>query len=177
MVRRKRVHPKEILRVSIPLPGLHEQQRVAERLARVSNQVSRTIDLAGGTLSTYGSLLPGIVGKILQSRAKSARPLAALAEFVNDIVHPGDDPNPATSFVGLQHVESHTGRRLGESVLGGEKVRKFRFAPGDIVYGYLRPNLNKEASAGSKEVDPMCGSGARAARLEAESAPTTSSTT
>ena len=58
-------------------------------------------------------------------------------------VHPGDDRAPAESFVGLQHVESHTGRCLGCDELESVKGRKFRFRPGDVVYGYLRPYLNK----------------------------------
>jgi len=64
-------------------------------------------------------------------------------EFVNDLVRPGEPTEPAEAFVGLQHIESHTGRRIGSIPLGGEKGRKFRFQPGDVVYGYLRPYLNK----------------------------------
>lgn len=43
------------------------------------------------------------------------------------------------------HIESNTGRRIGEDLVLAEQLtgRKFRFSPGEIVYGYLRPYLNK----------------------------------
>jgi len=66
-----------------------------------------------------------------------------VCELVSDTVHPGDDPSPAKEFVGLEHVESHFGVRTGSRPLGDEKGRKFRFASGDVLYGYLRPYLNK----------------------------------
>lgn len=63
----------------------------------------------------------------------------------NEIVHPRDNPSGAATFVGLEHIEPHTGRRLGSSSIRLEVItgRKARFHEGDIVYGYLRPYLNK----------------------------------
>jgi len=48
-------------------------------------------------------------------------------------------------FVGLEHIETASGRRIGEAPLDLATMtgRKARFFPGDIVYGYLRPYLNK----------------------------------
>lgn len=47
--------------------------------------------------------------------------------------------------MGLEHIEPHTGRRIGELTIRLEELtgRKARFHPRDIVYGYLRPYLNK----------------------------------
>lgn len=58
-------------------------------------------------------------------------------------------------FVGLEHIESLTGQRIGSlpvemSQLTGRKPRVYR---GDIVYGYLRPYLNKVWVA---EFDGLC---------------------
>lgn len=79
----------------------------------------------------------------ISEAASGTSSVADLAEFVSDTVHPVDDSGPADAFVGLQHVESHTGRRIGDDPLGAMKGRKFRFRPGDVLYGYLRPYLNK----------------------------------
>ena len=87
--------------------------------------------------------LPDLIGAVLRSHSDGGARVGELAEFVSDTVHPGDDPMPADQFIGLQHVESHTGRRTGSDELGALKGRKFRFRPGDVVYGYLRPYLNK----------------------------------
>ena len=54
-------------------------------------------------------------------------------------------PSGEARFVGLEHIESNTGRRIGELKIRLEELtgRKARFYAGDIVYGYLRPYLNK----------------------------------
>lgn len=63
----------------------------------------------------------------------------------NDVVHPKNLPVGEARFVGLEHVEAHTGRRIGEVAIRLEKMtgRRARFRERDIVYGYLRPYLNK----------------------------------
>ena len=62
-----------------------------------------------------------------------------------EMIHPGDRQSGTAEFVGLEHVESHTGRRLGSLTLdwANLKGRKPTFRRGQIVYGYLRPYLNK----------------------------------
>ncbi|WP_346209889.1 restriction endonuclease subunit S [Aeromonas salmonicida] len=50
-------------------------------------------------------------------------------------------------YVGLEHIESHTGRLLREAddVTEGSDILSIKtaFSAGDILYGKLRPNLNK----------------------------------
>lgn len=87
--------------------------------------------------------LPDLIDSILHGRSQERSTVGEIADFVSDTVHPGDDPAPADRFIGLQHIESHTGLCIGSDVLDELKGRKFRFQPGDVVYGYLRPYLNK----------------------------------
>lgn len=61
--------------------------------------------------------------------------------------------NPQTSqanshfYVGLEHIESHTGRLLreAEDITEGSDIQSIKtaFSAGNILYGKLRPNLNK----------------------------------
>jgi type I restriction enzyme S subunit len=130
--------------LEIPLPPVDVQRRVAKDIGAVFSETAilrRLITKHPPQL--FMSLLPALVGQIFSSSHTDRQPVAALADFITDTVHPGDDPGDAEIFVGLQHVESHSGRRLGGTPLGYEKGRKFRFQPGDVVYGYLRPYLNK----------------------------------
>jgi type I restriction enzyme S subunit len=62
-----------------------------------------------------------------------------------EIVHPRDNPSGPAVFVGLEHIESGTGRRIGQLEIEKSSLtgRKPVFKKGDIVYGYLRPYLNK----------------------------------
>lgn len=55
-------------------------------------------------------------------------------------------------YVGLEHIESHTGRLLRDTkdVTEGSDILSIKtaFQKGDILYGKLRPNLNKVHLAG-----------------------------
>ena len=81
--------------------------------------------------------------------------LADVLEFRNEIVHPKDKPVGVATFVGLEHIERDTGTRLGADTIDLSEMtgRRARFRAGDIVYGYLRPYLNKVWIA---EFDGLC---------------------
>ena len=71
--------------------------------------------------------------------------IGRIVTFRGDLLRPTDGKTGLQRFVGLQHVESHTGEKIGEDWVLAEDLqgRKFRFSAGEIVYGYLRPYLNK----------------------------------
>jgi hypothetical protein len=58
-------------------------------------------------------------------------------------------PEPVASYtdVGLEHIESETGKLIGEQKIAGTSIRgqKFRFTNEHALYGKLRPYLNKVA--------------------------------
>jgi type I restriction enzyme S subunit len=73
------------------------------------------------------------------------RRLGDMLKLRKEIIHPRDNPTGYATFVGLEHVESGTGIRTGSATLDMSRLtgRKPKFYEGDIVYGYLRPYLNK----------------------------------
>lgn len=56
-------------------------------------------------------------------------------------VRPADFPQ--LPFIGMEHVEAHTMRLLGTVPAGTMKSQAVHFFPGDVLYGRLRPYLNK----------------------------------
>jgi len=67
---------------------------------------------------------------------------------LGDIITPRRDKVSPSSmgdapFLGLEHVEAHTGRILGTGTVGAMKSAVARFQAGDTLYGRLRPYLNK----------------------------------
>lgn len=130
--------------LEISLPSLAEQRRVADWLTSLVSTVRR-LERSFSTIDEKHILssLPSLFDRAISRYAKGNVKVEEVAEIVSDTVHPGDELGEARRFVGLQHVESHTGRALGSLPIGNEKGRKFRFRPGDVVYGYLRPYLNK----------------------------------
>lgn len=142
--RRQRVHVENFLALQIPLPPLETQRKIAFELDTWRNQAEHLRSIVGSNPSeSILKKLPSFADAAIRAVSTRTGRVGDVVEFISDTVHPGDAPGPAAEFVGLQHVESHTGRQLGSDPLGSEKGRKFRFQPGDIVYGYLRPYLNK----------------------------------
>ena len=50
---------------------------------------------------------------------------------------------PPTRYIGLEHVEGGTNRIIGEGTTGNVKSTVAVFSSGDVLYGRLRPYLNK----------------------------------
>src|ERR1041385_7067880 len=55
------------------------------------------------------------------------------------------DPNDRTGelYVGLEHVRSCRFERTGSGIADDVQSSKYTFKPGDILYGKLRPYLDK----------------------------------
>jgi type I restriction enzyme S subunit len=63
----------------------------------------------------------------------------------NERVEPSANPGREWFYVGLEHIEGHTGRLLDAAVVDSSSLGSTKnvFHPGDILYGKLRPYLNK----------------------------------
>jgi type I restriction enzyme, S subunit len=144
---RVRLQESRFLRQTITLPPLAEQRRIVERIEALAGKVEEARRLretaVGETSMLFGAKLEKEFGQLAQEYGSA--PFGTLVSFRNDLIRPTDGKTGSLRFVGLQHVEPHTGRKIGEDWLEAENLtgRKFVFSPGEIVYGYLRPYLNK----------------------------------
>jgi len=140
--RRQRVNPDGFRKVRFPLPEPDDQRRIAARLdatARFREAVEAKVAARVRALA----IAPRLTDEVLSRERLDPVPVRELFDVVSDVVHPGEDPAPAERFVGLEHIEPHTGRRLGQTSLRDFGGRKLRFSFGDVLYGYLRPYQNK----------------------------------
>jgi restriction endonuclease S subunit len=145
-----------ISQLLIPLPPLAEQQRIAAILAEQMAAVERARTATEAQLAAARDLPAAFLREVFES--DEAGEWIALGEALalrKDVVHPYNNPSGKAIFVGLEHIESHTGKRIGSIELDMSTLtgRKPRFFKGDIVYGYLRPYLNKVWLA---EFDGLC---------------------
>jgi type I restriction enzyme S subunit len=53
------------------------------------------------------------------------------------------EEKPSLPFLGMDHIEAHTMRQLGSVPASTMKSSSVHFQPGDVLYGRLRPYLNK----------------------------------
>lgn len=133
---------KRFERQIIKLPCLEEQRRIADKLDALISKTSIASTAAPDSDRARETIVSGL-DHILTRWANGTVRVDQTCALINDTVHPGDDPRPAREFIGLEHISPYFGVMIGSRPLGEERGRKFRFAPGDILYGYLRPYLNK----------------------------------
>lgn len=93
------------------------------------------------TWTEHNSLPPGWVvtrlAEIVETTSRRVSPI----EFAGD------------PFIGLEHVEAHTMKLLGTADAATMKSSGVRFQRGDVLYGRLRPYLNKVVQP---EFDGVC---------------------
>jgi len=152
------VQRDKLLALEIPLPPLLEQQRIAAILNEQMEAVGRARAAADARLEAAKALLAAYLDATFDSQEIRRWPSESLGNVLQlrkEIVHPRDNPQGPATFVGLEHIESITGRRTGSIDLEKAALtgRKPQFYTGDIVYGYLRPYLNKVWMA---EFDGLC---------------------
>ena len=131
----------------MPLPPIAEQRRIVARIEEIAAKIEEARGLREGAiekLDIFSRLAPSQVFENLVSDTKLL-PIGEVISFRNDLIRPTDGKTGKLRFIGLQHVESHSGNRIGEDKLDAESLqgRKFKFSQGEIIYGYLRPYLNK----------------------------------
>ena len=84
---------------------------------------------------------------LVQRRGSMSEPtrLAELCDLVATQVDPRDRPNQ--QYVGLEHVASGRFVRDGQGTADDVRSAKYAFRPGDVLYGKLRPYLDKAVLA------------------------------
>ncbi|NOH01165.1 MAG: hypothetical protein HND47_03910 [Chloroflexi bacterium] len=132
----------------IPLPPLEEQKRIAARLDEQMRHIEQARLAAEESLSAARELPSAYLQEVLGSDVSNTWTKTQLGEVLTlrkEVIHPYDNPKGPAVFVGLEHIESNTGIRTGSVEVEMSKLtgRKPKYYKGDIVYGYLRPYLNK----------------------------------
>ena len=164
------VNATKLKRIEIPLPPLAEQHRIVAKLETLFTQLDTAVDnlkKAQMQLQRYRQSLlkaafdgelteewrEGYAGK----GGKDIGEVVQLKEIANlrrEKVQPKDN-NKNLNFVGLKHIDSGVSilKRWGDA--SEVKSTKARFYPNDVLYGKLRPYLDKAVIA---EMEGMCSS-------------------
>ena len=84
------------------------------------------------------------------ARSKATTRLADLCDLVATQIDPRDRPNE--QYVGLEHVSPGRFARDGEGTANDVRSAKYAFRPGDVLYGKLRPYLDKAVLAADEGI-------------------------
>jgi restriction endonuclease S subunit len=91
----------------------------------------------------------------------TAYPLRSVGDLVDirrEALEPQDTPNVLMSYIGMENIESFTGSLVGFAPRYGKEIksRSKVFRPGDVLYGRLRPYLNKVYVAAEPVGEGIC---------------------
>ena len=129
--------------LEIPLPDIVEQRRTVAALDGLLGQ-ARAIDrqLKASDPVQIVSVYPATVDPRSPTRQRNGGRSVSLwtsSTISSDLASRLSQPKHSSDFSTLSRIRD-AGSGAFRSVAKG---RKFRFQPGDVVYGYLRPYLNK----------------------------------
>lgn len=119
--------------LKIPVPSLEIQQHIVDEL----DGYQRIIDGARAVESNYR---PQITINTKWATVQLGDLFSIVRETIEPQQHSGN-----INYIGLENIKSDNGELIGnvETDIKSIKSTKRHFAKGDILYGKLRPNLNK----------------------------------
>jgi len=153
----KELSKERLEQFSLPYLPLEEQRAIAEVLSVVDSAIAKTDEVIAKTERLKKGLMQELltrgighkefketeIGKI--PKTWQIVSLGDVCEQRSEIVQPS--ANNMESFVGLEHVASGETRLRNFAQSIDVKSTKFRFYAGDILYGKLRPYLDKAVLA------------------------------
>ena len=91
----------------------------------------------------------------------SVYPLVSLSSLVKEsraTVDPQETPERMFNYIGMENVESHVGDLVVFEPKAGADIRSRSkvFAPDNVLYGRLRPYLNKVYLAAGRVAEGIC---------------------
>jgi type I restriction enzyme S subunit len=141
--------------LQIPLPPLPEQRRIAEILSTVDCAIQKVDEAIARTERLKRGLMQRLLTEgIGHERFKFSKELGCDIPEEWEVVRLGDVCNQRNEvvqpsgegkyrFIGLEHITSSETRIHNYDLDINVKSSKFRFYAGDVLYGKLRPYLDK----------------------------------
>ncbi len=139
------VNKEALEQYEILLPSLIEQQRIVSKLDLLFEKIDKSIALHQKNMDEanafMGSVLNDVFGELEEKYGRT--PITDVMKISNKTLVPND--NEEYNYVGLENIESNSGKLVDFSPTIGSEIKsnKVVFKNGMVLYGKLRPYLNK----------------------------------
>lgn len=146
---RARITRKKLEETEMPVPPLSEQQRIVARLDAAFAHIDKLKANAEKQLSEARTLFQKALTKAMEPKEGWEEKTFGDVCYYNKEQGVFKDMR----YLGMEHMESSTGRILGSMNSNNVRSTSFKFNKGDVLYGRLRPYLQKVYVA---EFDGCC---------------------
>ncbi len=129
--------------ILIPLPSIEEQKKIV-----------REIDVSYEIVSATKRSLESYIPMIDSDKEFNFVELKELFNIVSEVINPQEYLG-TVNYIGLENIESSTGKIIGDIECDVKSIKSVKrvFKKNDILFGKLRPALNKVAVA---DYDGIC---------------------
>ena len=135
------INQKYVKNLPIPIPPLQEQKRIVAKIDTLFAKIDKAINLTEESLKQAENLLPSILKEVFEKGKADGweeKRLEEVASYDKSKYKGHNRP-----YVGLEHIESNTSIFLGNKEPLNVKSSTFMFDKRHVLYGRLRPYLNK----------------------------------
>lgn len=135
-----------VANIKIPLPPSDIQGEIIREIEAIEKEEKEDTEKVDG----FNKQIENILESIAEEKV-----IMGICSISNDKIDPQDNPSETLNYIGLENIESNTGRCIdfNPTVALNIQSAKSIFRKGDILYGKLRPYLNKVWIA---EFDGVC---------------------
>ena len=127
----------------IPLPPLNTQKTIVERMDKIAEAQKLNDEL----IQKADELFQSLLHKELNPAGKDweVKKLGEVFKRITESILPTKHPDQEFNFIGLESIESNTGQIVGAGPTKGKFIKSTKtvFRKSDVLYGKLRPYLNK----------------------------------
>lgn len=126
--------------IEISLPSISEQQRIVKILDETFESIAKAKSIAEKNLQNSKNLLEVYLDLVFSNPAKGWT-----EKSLKEVCKYDKSPNKTTNlpYVGLEDIQSNTGKLVGPIDPRSVKSLTFHFTKEHVLYGRLRPYLNK----------------------------------
>lgn len=146
---RPKLNQASARRVIVPVPPLPEQRRLVARFEALTSRLEKARQARQAALAEAETVFQRALEIAFSDDSKvdwNEYPADELFDIVAGQVSPLNAELSHMPYLGPEHVESGTGRIIGERVSVDElkmKSGKYQFTPKHVIYSKIRPALRK----------------------------------
>ena len=139
------ISASQIESIKIPLPPKDIQQKIVDEIG--------VLEKREGEMKEEIEKMKGEIFELIDRISHKGK-VSDLCKISANKINPQDNKEEKFLYLGLENIESNTGKFLTKPIVRGQEIQSIKnvFQEGDILYGKLRPYLNKVCLSDSKGI-------------------------